>query len=176
RQTGKVPAVLYGGKGQSITLAVNAKQVSAILRSETGHNTLFQVDLGGKHQPAILKGWLTDPITGKLPHADRLRVAMHVRMRAKKAPKRKPSPRRRRAKKATRAKRKSNARPAICGRLEKRLCGSLWDLGIPIRSISGRRITWVSWRWMNSRIVAGFAWNGPRARRWWAAEKLPEKK
>ncbi|PYT55184.1 MAG: 50S ribosomal protein L25, partial [Acidobacteria bacterium] len=33
RQTGKVPAVLYGGKGQSITLAVNAKQVNTILRS-----------------------------------------------------------------------------------------------------------------------------------------------
>ena len=81
RQTGKVPAVLYGGKGQSITLAVNAKQVNAILRSETGHNTLFQVDLGGKHEPAILKDWLTDPITGKLLHVDLLRVAMDVRMK-----------------------------------------------------------------------------------------------
>jgi large subunit ribosomal protein L25 len=81
RQTGKVPAVLYGGKGQSITLAVNAKQVAAILRSETGHNTLFQVSLGGKHEPAILKDWLTDPVTGKLLHVDLLRVAMDVRMK-----------------------------------------------------------------------------------------------
>src|SRR5216684_4001809 len=81
RQMGKVPAVLYGGKGQSITLAVNAKQVSAILRSESGHNTLFQVDLGGKHEPAILKDWLTDPVTGKLLHVDLLRVAMDVRMK-----------------------------------------------------------------------------------------------
>src|SRR6266481_512260 len=81
RQTGKVPAVLYGGKGQSITLAVNAKQVSAILRSESGHNTLFQVDLGGKHEPAILKDWLTDPVTGQLLHVDLLRVAMDVRMK-----------------------------------------------------------------------------------------------
>src|SRR5947209_15916216 len=79
--TGKVPAVLYGGKGQSSTLAVNAKPVSAILRSETGHNTLFQVDLGGKHEPAILKDWLTDPVTGKLLHVDLLRVAMDVRMK-----------------------------------------------------------------------------------------------
>jgi large subunit ribosomal protein L25 len=83
RQTGKVPAVLYGGKGQSITLAVNAKQVAAILRSESGHNTLFQVDLGGKHEPAILKDWLVDPVTGKLLHVDLLRVAMDVRMRVK---------------------------------------------------------------------------------------------
>ncbi len=81
RVSGKVPAVLYGGKGDAITLAVNAKQVSAILRSPTGHNTLFQVDLGGKHEPAILKDWLTDPITGNLLHVDLLRVAMDVRMR-----------------------------------------------------------------------------------------------
>jgi large subunit ribosomal protein L25 len=81
RVSGKVPAVLYGGKGDAITLAVNTKQVSAILRSPTGHNTLFQIDLGGKHEPAILKDWLTDPITGNLLHVDLLRVAMDVRMR-----------------------------------------------------------------------------------------------
>jgi large subunit ribosomal protein L25 len=81
RQTGRVPAVLYGGKGEAITLSVNAKQVSAILRSESGHNTLFQVDLAGKQQPAILKDWLVDPITGKLLHVDLLRVAMDVRMK-----------------------------------------------------------------------------------------------
>ena len=83
RLTGKVPAVLYGGKGDAITLAVNAKQLGAILRSESGHNTLFQVDLGGKHEPAILKDWLVDPITGKLLHVDLLRVAMDVRMRVR---------------------------------------------------------------------------------------------
>jgi large subunit ribosomal protein L25 len=83
RLTGKVPAVLYGGKGDAITLAVNAKQVGAILRSESGHNTLFQVDLGGKHEPAILKDWLVDPVTGRLLHVDLLRIAMDVRMRVK---------------------------------------------------------------------------------------------
>ena len=33
RQGGNVPAVLYGGEGEALTLAVNAKQVTAILRS-----------------------------------------------------------------------------------------------------------------------------------------------
>jgi large subunit ribosomal protein L25 len=83
RLTGKVPAVLYGGKGKSVTLALNAKQVGAILRSESGHNTLFQVDLEGSHEPAILKDWLVDPITGRLLHVDLLRVAMDVRMRVR---------------------------------------------------------------------------------------------
>jgi large subunit ribosomal protein L25 len=83
RLTGKIPAVLYGGKGEALTLTVNAKQVGNILRSESGHNTLFQVDLGGKHEPAILKDWLVDPITGRLLHCDLLRIAMDVRMRIK---------------------------------------------------------------------------------------------
>src|SRR5947199_8330545 len=83
RQTGKVPAVLYGGKGAPITLSVNAKQVGAILRSESGHNTLCQVSLAGKPEPAILKDWLVDPTTGKLLHVDLMRVAMDVRMKVK---------------------------------------------------------------------------------------------
>jgi large subunit ribosomal protein L25 len=83
RQTGKVPAVLYGGKGGPVTLSVNAKQVGAILRSPTGHNTLFQVSLAGKAEPAIVKDWLVDPTTGTLLHVDLMRVAMDVRMKVK---------------------------------------------------------------------------------------------
>src|ERR1700677_4108180 len=74
RLTGKVPAVLYGGKGEALTLAVNAKQGGNILRSESGHNTLFQVDLGGKHEPAILKDWLAAARTGRLLHSDLDRI------------------------------------------------------------------------------------------------------
>lgn len=81
RQSGKVPAVLYGGEDNAVTLAVNAKQVSAILRSASGHNTIFQVNIDGNQQPAILKDWQVDPLSGKLLHVDLLRVAMNVRMR-----------------------------------------------------------------------------------------------
>ena len=83
RVGGRVPATLYGGKGETISLAVNTKQVTAILRSETGHNTLFQIDLGGKHEPAIVKDWQVDPVSGRLLHVDLLRIAMDVRMKVK---------------------------------------------------------------------------------------------
>src|SRR6516162_6989413 len=83
RKSGNVPAVLYGGKGEALPLSVNTKQVTAILRSESGHNTLFQVTLGGKEQPAIVKDWQVDPVSGNLLHVDLLRVAMDVRMRVK---------------------------------------------------------------------------------------------
>jgi large subunit ribosomal protein L25 len=83
RVAGRVPATLYGGKGEALALAVNTKQVTAILRSESGHNTLFQVDLGGKQEPAIVKDWQVDPVSGNLLHVDLLRIAMDVRMRVK---------------------------------------------------------------------------------------------
>jgi len=83
RVSGRVPATLYGGKGEAVALAVNTKQVTAILRSESGHNTLFQVDLGGKQEPAIVKDWQVDPVTGNLLHVDLLRIAMDVRMKVK---------------------------------------------------------------------------------------------
>ncbi|HEY2455687.1 MAG TPA: 50S ribosomal protein L25 [Candidatus Acidoferrum sp.] len=83
RVTGKVPATLYGGKGQALSLAVNTKQVTAILRSDTGHNTLFQIDLAGKHEPVIVKDWQVDPVSGRLLHVDLIRVAMDVRMKVK---------------------------------------------------------------------------------------------
>jgi large subunit ribosomal protein L25 len=83
RRTGMIPAVLYGGKKDSIALAVNAKQVGKILRSETGHNSIFKVQLGGKEEQAMVKDWQLDPLTGALIHVDLLRVAMDVRMRVR---------------------------------------------------------------------------------------------
>ena len=83
RRAGQVPAVLYGGKGGSLTLSVNTKQLGAILRSESGHNTIFKVKLPTGEQPAMLKDWQVDPVIGSLLHVDLLRVAMDVRMRVK---------------------------------------------------------------------------------------------
>jgi large subunit ribosomal protein L25 len=83
RVAGQVPAVLYGGKGGAQALAVNTKQVSAILRSASGHNTIFKVKTQDDEQPAILKDWQVDPVKGTLIHVDLLRIAMDVRMRVK---------------------------------------------------------------------------------------------
>ncbi len=83
RRTGKIPAVVYGGKSEPLAVEVSARQVAGILRSESGHNTIFTVKLpGGEHQ-AMLKDWQVDPVKGALLHVDMLRIAMDVRMRVK---------------------------------------------------------------------------------------------
>jgi large subunit ribosomal protein L25 len=81
RATGHVPAVLYGGKGGPQALEVNAKQVSAILRSAMGHNSILTVKTKDGEHAAIVKDWQVDPVKGTLIHVDLLRVAMDVRMR-----------------------------------------------------------------------------------------------
>src|SRR6185295_167929 len=81
RQSGEVPAVLYGGKGGAVALSINTKQFSALLRSESGQNTVFQVRLPGGDHAAMVKDWQVDPVKGRLLHVDLLRVAMDVRIR-----------------------------------------------------------------------------------------------
>jgi large subunit ribosomal protein L25 len=83
RRTGQVPAILYGGKHEPIAMAVNARQIARILRSETGRNTIFTVRVSGKDERAMLKDWQVDPVSGALLHVDLLRIAMDVRMRVK---------------------------------------------------------------------------------------------
>jgi large subunit ribosomal protein L25 len=84
RTTGMVPATLYGGRKDAVALSVNAKQVARILRSETGHNTIFTVTVaGGSEERAMVKDWQVDPLKGALLHVDLLRIAMDVKMRVR---------------------------------------------------------------------------------------------
>ena len=84
RRGGQLPAVLYGGKHDTLVLSVNTRQVVDILRSETGHNTIFTLRVDGRgEEKALLKDWQVDPVKGHLLHVDLLRVAMDVRMRVR---------------------------------------------------------------------------------------------
>jgi len=83
RVSGKVPAVLYGGKGEAEAVSVNTKQLAGILRSQTGHNTIFTVKLPDRELSAMVKDLQVDPVKGVLLHVDLLRIAMDVRMRVK---------------------------------------------------------------------------------------------
>ncbi len=83
RTTGQIPGVLYGGKGAPVAVAVNAKQLAGIFRSESGHNTIFKVKFGAQQHTAILKDWQVDPVKGSLLHVDLLKIAMDVRMKVK---------------------------------------------------------------------------------------------
>jgi large subunit ribosomal protein L25 len=77
RMEGKIPAVLYGAGKDSLSVTVDPRQVTRILNSETGHNTIFDLALnGGEHTKAMIVDWQYEPIKGKLLHIDLKRIAM----------------------------------------------------------------------------------------------------
>jgi len=82
RGEGKIPAVLYGAGKDSVPVTVDPRQVARILRSETGHNTIFDLALdGGERLKAMIVDWQYEPIKGKLLHIDLKRIAMDKALR-----------------------------------------------------------------------------------------------
>jgi large subunit ribosomal protein L25 len=79
RAQGMIPAAVYGEGGDAVAVAVNAKEIATILRSDTGHNTIFKLALpNGIGEPAnvIIKDYQVDPVKGRLLHADLMRLSM----------------------------------------------------------------------------------------------------
>lgn len=83
RQAGRVPAVLYGGAGEPMALAVDVHQARQVLRT-AGHNVLHEIQVEGvRPARAMLKDWQLDPVRGDLLHLDLQRVAMDVLIRVR---------------------------------------------------------------------------------------------
>ena len=76
RTRGLIPGVLYGAKKEAVPLAVSPKEITTILRSKTGENTLFDLEIGGSRRKVILKEFQVNPIKGNLLHADFYEVAL----------------------------------------------------------------------------------------------------
>lgn len=76
RQAGKVPVNVYGGGTENVSAAVDLKDLAAVLRSETGPNTLFTLDIDGVGPTdVIFQDRQIDPLKGRLLHADLRRFA-----------------------------------------------------------------------------------------------------
>jgi large subunit ribosomal protein L25 len=83
RVAGKIPAVVYGAGQASLPVAVDPRQVTRILNSETGHNTIFDLALDGSKTKAMIVDWQYEPIKGKLLHIDLKRIAMDKKLAVK---------------------------------------------------------------------------------------------
>jgi large subunit ribosomal protein L25 len=76
RTRGLIPGVLYGAKSETTPVSVSPKEIGSILRSATGENTLFDLELGGTRRRVILKEFQLEPIKGRILHADFYEVAL----------------------------------------------------------------------------------------------------
>ena len=81
RQQGKVPAVVYGAGKGALPVSVDPRQVSRILHSATGHNTVFDLAVDGERTKAMIVDWQYEPIKGSLLHIDVKRIAMDQKLK-----------------------------------------------------------------------------------------------
>ncbi len=86
RVAGSIPAVVYGAMQPSVAVTVDPKQIRRILHSESGHNTIFDLNISGSNGEAttakvMVVDWQNDPVKGNLIHIDMKRIAMDKAMR-----------------------------------------------------------------------------------------------
>jgi len=76
RQEGKVPVSIYGAGGEAVAAVVELKDLAAILRSDSGQNTIFTIDMVGEGTgDVIFHDRQIDALKGRLVHADLRRLA-----------------------------------------------------------------------------------------------------
>src|ERR1700677_989816 len=82
RVAGKIPAVVYGAGKDSVAVAVDPRVITKILYSDSGHNTIFDLNVeGAAVVKAMIVDWQREPIKGHLLHIDLKRIAMDKMMR-----------------------------------------------------------------------------------------------
>jgi large subunit ribosomal protein L25 len=82
RREGKIPGVVYGAGKDALPVSVDPRHVLRILRSDSGHNTIFDLALhGGERTKAMIVDWQYEPIKGHLLHIDLKRIAMDRALR-----------------------------------------------------------------------------------------------
>jgi large subunit ribosomal protein L25 len=82
RRAGQIPAVVYGAFKDPVSIAVNPRDITRVLRSATGYNTIFDLAIqGGETSPVMVIDQQVDPVKGHLLHADFKRIDLTKRIR-----------------------------------------------------------------------------------------------
>ncbi|HEY0006019.1 MAG TPA: 50S ribosomal protein L25 [Pyrinomonadaceae bacterium] len=75
RRSGLVPLTVYGGEGDVIAAVAPLRELAAILRTESGQNTIFTLDIEGVGASDVMfHDRQVDPLRGRLVHADLVRL------------------------------------------------------------------------------------------------------
>lgn len=80
RARGLSPAVVYGLNSDPVAVAIDPREVDKILRSASGHNTIFDLDVQGSVTPVMIVDWQTEPIRDRLLHFDFQRIDLNKRL------------------------------------------------------------------------------------------------
>ena len=82
RVSGRIPGVVYGAFKDPVAISLNPKDITRIIHSKTGHNSIFDVDIEGLEKtPVIVADEAYDPIKGNLLHIDLRRIDLTRKLR-----------------------------------------------------------------------------------------------
>lgn len=74
RREGDVPAVLYGGAKNNLSIAINHDVLFHSLQKEEFHSAIIVINVGGNREQAILRDVVRHPHKASILHADFQRV------------------------------------------------------------------------------------------------------
>jgi large subunit ribosomal protein L25 len=77
-----IPAVVYGAFKEAVSVTVNPKDITKIIHSKTGHNSIFDLDIAGiEKTPVMVADEQYDPIKSNLLHIDLRRIDLTRKLR-----------------------------------------------------------------------------------------------
>jgi len=83
RRAGQVPVTIYGGEGEAVAALAPLSELAAILRSDSGRNTIFTVDIDGVGAAEVMFiDRQIDPVRSRLVHADFKRLVKGEKIEA----------------------------------------------------------------------------------------------
>ena len=81
RRSGKVPAILYGGKRDPRMLSLNHEKLMTLVEDEKFYSTIIGLKVGDEVQPAIVKDLQMHPARNQVLHLDLQRVLEDEKIR-----------------------------------------------------------------------------------------------
>ena len=75
RRTNKVPAIIYGGKNDAVSITLDHNQVIHRLQNEAFYSHILTVKVGGKPEEAVLRDLQRHPAKPEILHMDFQRVS-----------------------------------------------------------------------------------------------------
>ena len=83
RRNGQVPVTIYGGSGETVAALAPLSELAAILRSDTGRNTIVTLEVEGVGASEVMfQDRQIDPVRGRLVHADFKRLVKGEKIEA----------------------------------------------------------------------------------------------
>ena len=81
RRTGKVPAIVYGGEGEAVSISLNENQLVRNLQEEQFYSSIINLELDGSPEKVLLRDLQRHPARPIILHADLQRVSSSEKLK-----------------------------------------------------------------------------------------------